>query len=187
MQKATWGGFGTGNVRVLFIFSLPDGSVLLASSLVGSNSTDTMRTMVKDLEVGAPLPTSSWILGSLRTIGIDEEIEFVAHHLMFTEDKDGCYEWSIHVPQRELPDCAELRGYAIPVIHGRSYRNGVLVHADSSIQDTWRGFPIRNADDFREFVTAAMREYSTAESEGIFPEFEIVMQLAAAIRGSLQP
>lgn len=183
-QKAAWAGFGTGSIRVLFIFSLPDGSVLLASSLEGPNARSRMKSIVEDLERGDPLPSSSWILGSLRTIGLDEEIEFAGHHLTYTEDKDGCYEWSIHVARSELPDSGQYYGYAVPVIHGRTYTNGWLSEVDSSIQDTWKGFPIRHADEFRTFVTAAMREYSTVESESIHPDFEEVMKLVASLRES---
>ncbi|MFO7907628.1 MAG: hypothetical protein R6U98_33585 [Pirellulaceae bacterium] len=186
-QKVAWGGFGAGSVKVVLNFLLPDDSVLLCSSLEGSNTRSHMKSIVEDLETGDPLPTCSRIIGSLRTIGLDEEIEFVGHHLTWTEDEEGCYQWTIHVPQRELPDTTQYYGYAITVIQGRNYRDGKLVVQDSSTQDMWKGFPIRNADDFRRFVIAALREYSAAESEDTYPDFKDVMQLAETIRRSLEP
>ena len=139
-------------MRVSLIFTMPDGTLLLASSLEGPNTADRVLGMVKGLEAGDPLPVVEmgskpdfeWYLGSIRTIGLDEEIEFTGHHLMYTEDEDGCHEWSIHVPVRKLPDQGEFYGYAIPTISGRTYSNGRLNMVDSHTVDTWKGFPIRN-------------------------------------------
>lgn len=61
-QKVAWAGFGTGSVRVSLIFSMPDGTILLASSLEGPNAADRVLGMIKRLEAGDPLPASEWCL-----------------------------------------------------------------------------------------------------------------------------
>jgi hypothetical protein len=180
---AGWYFMGGARVCVAIGLTLDDGSVI-----VGWHSDDLAKDrhvdqseLFRDLVPGGELPKLPMVIYGLKTIRHEvyspPETVYTGCHLAHTKKDGWSYEWGLFVPPepvREKPEC-------------RSYRMLCRFNLGTG-QAPQRGNPMSEiriaADEFDDFVRAAMAELS---DDGVAPEhvtYENVMKLVEQIRST---
>ncbi len=193
LETAYEGGLGRGFyfmggalVSAEISFTLDDGS-----AIVGWHSGDTQKDRYADQEhlfrnlvPGGDLPALPMVIHGLKSIRRESysptEVVYTGRHLAHTKKDRWHYEWALFVPPRPLPSTRP----------SSSYRMLCRFNLGKE-QAPQPGNPISEnrieADDFNDFVRAAMVELS---DDGVAPAhvtYENVMALTRDIRSSVRP
>jgi hypothetical protein len=185
-QPYAWGGFGS-DIRVAFFFSFSDGALLMAWNPWGEDKTE-QKEKIEQLKAGDPLPTFRGVeVGNIRTVGLEQEIEYVGRHLTHTVGglghMDGYWQWSLYVPRTQPPERSRFFGYAIPTKWDSTRTN------TDGMPWNWNpvtDLPIVDAAEYARFVVPAMREFATKQPGRAYPTYDEVLQLAEKVRRSLK-
>lgn len=183
---AGWYSMSGARVCVAVDFTLDDGSVI-----VGWHSDDLQEDRYQEqghlfegLVPGGELPRLPMVVYGLKTVRKESyspaQTSYVGRHLAYTKKDGWYYEWALFVPSGPLPPTPERRLYRMLCRFNL---------AEEQAPQT--GNPISEnrieADEFDDFVRAAMVELS---DDGKAPEHvthENVLRWAREIRSSLSP
>ncbi len=178
---AMGGGLGLDSLyfTIYFEFALEDGSLLVGwkSCAKGEPSQEGYFT---NLGFGGDLPKLPLELFALKPLLRGSAATLVGHHLTHTVKDGQFYEWSLYVPDSEVPPRERFLGYQVlhrcnPADRKMNSRGAMIASKD---------FPIKNEALFNDFVLGAMAELS---DEGKAPEgisYERVMRLSRELQSS---
>ena len=160
-------------------FTLNDGSVILGWSCPDKNR-NSQTDLFENLTFGGKLPELAGKIETLTAVPPKPGINYLGHHLVYTQ-KDGIfYEWSLYVPDKKPPARNLLMGYNLNIKYLVNESN--FEGRPSSIVDD---LVIDSNRDFNMWVQGAIGWLS---DDGQAPEqvtSESVLQLAEKIRSSL--
>ena len=167
-------------VRLDIVFTLSDGTVIAGwnTQRLAPNGKPP-ESVFSNLVVGGPLPLLAFTLSRIRTIGLDEEIEYVSRHLTRTDDDDGYHEWSLHVPRKQPPARSSFFGYSL--LWGPPGQEPVFptdVRTDAVLESD---------EEFDVFVRGAMAELSRDGQAPPHITHQYVAGLVHKIRDEIAP
>lgn len=181
-----WYSMGGARVCVAISLTLDDGSVVAAwhSNDLEQDQYADQSHLFQDLIPGGDLPALPMVVYGLKTIPLESysppERRYTGHHLAYTKKDGWYYEWALFVTEGSLP---------APT--GPEVTRMLCRFNLPSEQEPTVGNPLHKnliaAEDFDDFVRAAMAELS---DDGVAPAhvtYENVMALAGQIRSSTQP
>jgi len=161
-------------------FTLNDRSVIFGWH-ANHKPEESQAHLFANLKQGGPLPKLPAQIVGLKPWPVEQDITCVGRHLAWTQKNGKFYEWSIHVPNKKMPERNTFQNYkVIPKYNGvepRSFRG-----APSSVGQE---LAINSEEEFDTWIRGAMAELS---DDGKAPEhitYTNVLQLAAKIRSSI--
>jgi len=159
-------------------FTLIDNSVILCWRSMGKNQALQDR-LFGGLSVGGRLPKLPMEIYAIKPIA-NIDVEYPGYHLARTFRNNKFYEWSIYVPQNQVPSRESIIGYQL--LHRYNTDKNKIVGSVSLSHH--EDIQIETEEDFEEWVLGAMAELS---DDGKTPEgitYQSVLELSRQIRGS---
>ena len=178
---------GIGGMQVTFhtCFTLPDGSVIVGWKGF-KDENENQEDLFTGLQVGEEFPNLPVILAELRLIPsankpswLQRRPPYTGRHLTYTTKENRFIEWGIYVMEEKIP--AKLGQHCYKGCYRLRHEPDQPLLERNPV---W-GTTVR-AEEFDEFVRAAMAELSDGGAVPDYVTYENVMQLAGEIRQSLQ-
>jgi hypothetical protein len=101
-------------LHVHISFTLNDGSVIVAWSCP-EKTRSSQADLFENLAPGGRLPELAAKIEGLTSIPLELGVNYVGHHLTYTQKDGSFYEWSLYVPDSESPARSSLLGYDLSV------------------------------------------------------------------------
>jgi len=175
-------------VQVATLFTLTDGSVIMAWRSSAQGREDPAASLFENLPAGAEVPKlPGRIVGLKVLVGSDfldeADVSWTGRHLAVTRQAGTPYEWSLYVPTRDFPCPGGTRSYA-PLVE--RYPDGW--QSEDTRRSDWllNSFTL-GADEFEAFVLGAMAELNDGQAAPGYVTGAFVRQLVDQIRASRKP
>jgi hypothetical protein len=183
-------------LRFNVCFTLPDGTILLGWSNEAAGGTplgspsnvaddSSEAAIFADLKPGGSLPRLPIEMYALEPESSAGQAAFSGHHLACTKKDRRFYEWSLYVPDGQVPARKDSRGYKVLArlnLRNEEERVSPPAASISSVHFV----EIRDATDFKTFVLGAMADLSGTGSDPGGVTYDSVTQLTQQIREALK-
>ena len=161
-------------------FTLSDGSIILAWH-ANPDAGTSQEHLFANLKPGGPLPKLPAQIIALLPYPVEGRITCMGRHLTYTQKDGKFYEWSIYVPDGQVPQRSTFEAYKIIKkynnIEPRRFGGAPNLVADE--------ITINSKEDFDTWVLGAMAELSDHRKAPEDISYEKVLQLTGQIRKSL--
>jgi hypothetical protein len=188
--------FGRHVLRFNVCFTLPNGTILLGWSNEAAGGTplgspsnvaddSSEAAIFADLKPGGSLPRLPIEMYALEPESSAGHALFSGRHLACTKKDGRLYEWSLYVPDGQVPARPDSKGYKVLArLNLRSEEERVSPPAASI--NSAHFVEIRDAADFQTFVLGAMADLSDTGTAPDGVTYDSVMKLSQQIGGSLK-
>ncbi len=167
-------GVGSGDLMLhIYIgFTLSDGSVIICW-----RSTDKAQPVQDELfnilKMGGSLPKLPLEIEGLKTIS-KIDVKYNGYHLTHTKKDGKLYEWSIYVPQKEVPSRTNIIGYQVLHTYNVDAKDKIVGSISVTLHED---IQINTEEDFATWVLGAMKELSDNDTAPANITFDSILQL----------
>ena len=153
-------GVGVGDLMldVNMSFTLADGSVIICWQSTDQGQAS-QGALFSGLEFGGDLPKLPIEIYALKAIG-KPVAEYLGYHLAYSKKDEKYFEWSIYIPQGEIPSRESILGYE--VVHKFNVDNEEKIVGSMTLTVS-DDIPINTRQEFSTWVLGAFKELSNNE------------------------
>ncbi len=158
-------------------FTLDDGSVIVCWRSE-DKQTPPQDTLFQGLTEGGDLPSLPLEISQLQPFPPKDKLEFTGYHLAYTKLNNKFYEWSIYIPNQNVPIRSQILGYNIV----RKFNVDPQRHVGLLTQMISEDLQINARKDFNKWVLGAMAELSENGQAPAGITYDRVLDLAQQLR-----
>ena len=174
-------GSGDLMLHIYIGFTLSDGSVIICWR--GTDKDQPVQDeLFNGLKMGGSLPKLPLEIEGLKPIS-DIDIKYNGYHLTHTKKDDKLYEWSIYVPEMEVPSRNSIIGYQILHRYNVDAKDKIIGSISISLNED---IQIDTEEDFDIWVLGAMKELSDNATAPDNITFGSILQLAEELSASIE-
>ena len=172
-------GSGDLMLRIYIGFTLSDGSVIICWR--GTDKSQPVQDeLFNDLKIGGALPKLPLEIEGLKPIS-NIDIKYNGYHLTHTKKDGKLYEWSIYVPEMEVPSRSSIVGYQVLHRYNVDATDKIVGSLSVALHED---IQITTEEDFDIWVLGAMNDLSDDLAVPDNITFGNILQLAEELRAS---